>query len=1268
MTLNSQSLNLNARQILFKRLSTAQAIAYTGPLGEVIIDANLKLLRVQDGVTAGGHLMITSNVTANLQAQIDNIKSNLDPAAIDSLTEIIANVNALLANNVESQLINSGFYANLSNTGNLTIDGSLLPKTHLLQDLGSKTRAWRSLYISNATAYFGNAALTVTNNGLQVFNANNQPLPIIANIKFPDGSIQSTAVDMAVLANIYSLLTPNISANLVGINNDVTNAISYFGNLANAAVTTVQANLQSQIDYIKTNIDPAALDSLTEIVTSFQGIDANVIANVSTLTTTVANLTANASSQQSNIDLLLSERSKLVSGSAELVLSAGGAQPYVSFPAATNGSQLQISESELASVAGNLALTSAEDAYIISNGSGAAPGGSKNWKFDRGGNLTLPNNAVIKDTATDSISFGRAAGDSGQGNLTVAIGNQAGEIGQGLQSTAVGSGAGNYNQGIGTVAIGSVAGSYNQGLRAVAVGVLAGAQNQGEYAVALGNFAGGTNQPNNSIVINASGVALNGSASGLFIDPIREVAGTKIVYYNPSTKEVTSGPIGLTSNSNVSITSNSNAWTFGTNGNLTLPGGIVSLNSDSTVIGGQGISGLGINVLLGDDETVVTHRFDRTGSFWTNDIFIKANNESTSNYLGGLGAGGGPVGVTLFAAPGKSIWVTPNDTTLFKFEANGNLVLPNNTKIAVSAPTGYRQTFTQDLYGNTNTGAVAGLTVIDLGSNAQLLALIDPTSGFGNSQYNLYNPITITYSDLTTQTFTTARCTSLFGGVIQFGYDDSTAGHSFPITLQTSDYSLGGTAIDVNNNAWKFSTDGNLVLPQTAMDVSPAPTSWPGITFSNGTFQKTAFTGSTDKVDILNTNGLSTTFYPTFVENRTSGQTIRADVDLTYRSDDNLLRSGNIQVGRNIYGSTIGGISDAIQLRPDIDIDKRFLFKVDSISGNYVRSSMEMPVAEVDKAVTLAFTHNNGNSGFIYIQGTDTNATDFNDAFNIMMNSGNVKISALSYAGGNKVWNFDTTGNLTLPQTDMNSSPAPVSLPGITWTDGTFQTGRTIKVPQNRSLRIETNVSPSGAGNIEISHNRLTTSGIGYSLAFGNTNYFAFDASQKRFSFSESNGHLAFGTETRNQTGHFNDIEIKSYGDGINGNVYITAGGSPTNTRWAFQQSGTIRFPDATTQETAYIATSEQKFDIKSTAFTAAPNTRYGVNTTSGAVIATLPASPGLGDAVFFADAGGAMSSNNLTIARNGNTIMGSAADIVVNTNGDSLGLFWNGTTWRLYE
>lgn len=244
MTLDSQSLNLNARQILLKRLSTTQALEYTGPLGEVIIDTSLKLLRVQDGVTPGGTIVATNVNISNLQAQINSLKSNFDPVAIDSITEVLANVNALLDRNTETQLVNSGFYANLTSSGDLVLDGHFLPKSHIAKDLGSPTRAWRDLYLSNSTAYFGNAALTITNNGLTLVSGG-RTLPYIGNIRFPDGSTQTTAVNQSTLANIYALLTPNIAANLTAIHADVTNAISYFGQIIEAETNDIRANLSS---------------------------------------------------------------------------------------------------------------------------------------------------------------------------------------------------------------------------------------------------------------------------------------------------------------------------------------------------------------------------------------------------------------------------------------------------------------------------------------------------------------------------------------------------------------------------------------------------------------------------------------------------------------------------------------------------------------------------------------------------------------------------------------------------------------------------------------------------------------------------------------------------------------------------------------------------------------------------------------------------------------------------------------------------------------
>jgi len=69
---------------------------------------------------------------------------------------------------------------------------------------------------------------------------------------------------------------------------------------------------------------------------------------------------------------------------------------------------------------------------------------------------------------------------------------------------------------------------------------------------------------------------------------------------------------------------------------------------------------------------------------------------------------------------------------------------------------------------------------------------------------------------------------------------------------------------------------------------------------------------------------------------------------------------------------------------------------------------------------------------------------------------------------------------------------------------------------------------------------------------------------------------------------------------------------------------------------------------VKTTAFTAVAGEGYFINTTSGAITMTLPATPTLGDEVSFVDYAGTFDTNNLTIGRNSENIQGSAADLTV--------------------
>ena len=138
---------------------------------------------------------------------------------------------------------------------------------------------------------------------------------------------------------------------------------------------------------------------------------------------------------------------------------------------------------------------------------------------DRGATTT---NAITVGnilTTSDKITLGNS---SSAGSEAVAIG----------KGTA---GVGDYAQ-----AIGNNAGNSGQGVAAVAIGSQAGETSQGDKAIAIGQYAGQTSQAANSIVVNATGTALqNTTASSLVIKPIRSATNVNFLKYNSTSGEVT---------------------------------------------------------------------------------------------------------------------------------------------------------------------------------------------------------------------------------------------------------------------------------------------------------------------------------------------------------------------------------------------------------------------------------------------------------------------------------------------------------------------------------------------------------------------------------------------------------------------------------------------------------------------------------------------------------------------------------------------------------
>jgi hypothetical protein len=156
--------------------------------------------------------------------------------------------------------------------------------------------------------------------------------------------------------------------------------------------------------------------------------------------------------------------------------------------------------------------------------------------------IALGENAGLTSQGSVAVAIGSGAGESAQGSGSVSIGVSSGSINQNVEAVAIGRTAGFTTQGIAAVAIGLEAGQQSQGFGAVAIGDAAGKLSQGGSSVAIGGGAGETSQPANTIILNATGVAVNGVAlqtNSFYVAPIRTTANGTPLMYNSTTKEIT---------------------------------------------------------------------------------------------------------------------------------------------------------------------------------------------------------------------------------------------------------------------------------------------------------------------------------------------------------------------------------------------------------------------------------------------------------------------------------------------------------------------------------------------------------------------------------------------------------------------------------------------------------------------------------------------------------------------------------------------------------
>ena len=122
---------------------------------------------------------------------------------------------------------------------------------------------------------------------------------------------------------------------------------------------------------------------------------------------------------------------------------------------------------------------------------------------------------------------------------------------------------------------------------------------------------------------------------------------------------------------------------------------------------------------------------------------------------------------------------------------------------------------------------------------------------------------------------------------------------------------------------------------------------------------------------------------------------------------------------------------------------------------------------------------------------------------------------------------------------------------------------------------------------------------------------------------------------------------------------------SDVDTSTAAPTSGQVLIWNGSNWAPGNTAAAGLNFDstIKTSDFVAAINTGYFVNTATGVLDVTLPASPSVGDEVHVIDSSNSAATNNITIARGGNPIASSATDLTVAINGAAFRLIYSGSS-----
>jgi hypothetical protein len=187
----------------------------------------------------------------------------------------------------------------------------------------------------------------------------------------------------------------------------------------------------------------------------------------------------------------------------------------------------------------------------------------------------------------------------------------------------------------------------------------------------------------------------------------------------------------------------------------------------------------------------------------------------------------------------------------------------------------------------------------------------------------------------------------------------------------------------------------------------------------------TATTANTSvALDITNTNGLTTVYYPTFVENRTTSQTVRADADLSYRTDTNTLTVPNI--AGNLTGSVTGNIFTSLIDSADssaITVTPKTIFSSDVTVENELTVTNNIITGRL-KTTEIEGITNELNIYSNWAKDTGISIYSETGVESVTLTSDRIAAVVTNVGPSQKQWIFDTNGSIQFPDTRYQTGAA----------------------------------------------------------------------------------------------------------------------------------------------------------------------------------------------------------------------------------------------------